>query len=176
VHGEHREHRTHSVAHTHSSGRTEWRTQTEEITVVDFDFRIDITPELRWHAVQWSVPDEQPAYRGKMFMEVDAVLMRSGSRYRDIEDSAGGMRRRWTATRREKKTAKAWEHERNARGLPPWVGPEAGGPLRSQLPIDEAEHAYKSSQTVRDWADEYCASPKILKEFTYSKVRSALSR
>lgn len=30
---------------------------------------------------------------------------------------------------------------------------------------------YKSSKTVREWADEYCASPKILKEFTYTKVR-----
>jgi hypothetical protein len=28
----------------------------------------------------------------------------------------------------------------------------------------------RSSKTLREWADDYCASPKYLKEFVYEKV------
>lgn len=156
---------------TDSQGHTHWRTETETITVVDFDFSVDITPHIPPTPVHWSVPDEQPAYRGSMYMEVDAVLMRRGTS-RDVEGGDGGRLKRWKATRQERKTAQAWAHERKARGLPPWIGPDAGWAPRSHLALD-ANHmnVCKSSQTVREWADEYCASPKTLKEFTYTKVR-----
>ena len=171
VHGEHKEHRTHSVPRTDSQGRTHWRTETEIVTVVDFNFFVDISRHIPPNAVHWSIPDERPAYRGKMYMEVDAALMRTGSQYRDVE--VGGHRlKRWKATRGERKIAQAWEHERKARGLPPWIGPDAGWVRRPQVALEAYQmNVCKSSRTVREWADEYCASPKQLKEFTYTKVR-----
>jgi len=79
------------------------------------------------------------------------------------------------AVKTELKSAKAWKVSRWQRGLPPWVGPGSvePGDLRSGAPATgtTAEaNVMKSSKTMREWADEYCASDKWLKEFTYEKV------
>ncbi len=52
------------------------------------------------------------------------------------------------------------------RGFPPWIGS-----LNAQREgtIDET-NVLKSSKSLREWADEYCASEKHLKEFVYKKV------
>lgn len=170
VHGEHQEHRTHSVPRTDAQGRTHWRTETETVTVVDFNFTIDISHHIPAAPIHWSVPDEQPAYRGEMYQEVDAVTLRPTPHANDLENGVGG-RKRLKATRKERKAARAWQHERRARGLPPWIGPDAGWVPRAQVAMNSSHmNVYKSSKTVREWADEYCGSPKILKEFTYTKV------
>lgn len=82
--------------------------------------------------------------------------------------------------RKEVKAAKKWEAERSDAGLPPWVRAMRDDAVRA---VDEDEEnavllqrqgptreVFKSSWTLRQWADDYCASPKHLKEFVYEKV------
>jgi hypothetical protein len=64
------------------------------------------------------------------------------------------------ATKEETLSFKAWEHERTEKGFPPWASRDGNQDL----------HVLQSSQTLRQWADEYCSSPKYLKEFVYEKV------
>ena len=178
LHGDHVEQRTRQVQRTDANGRTHWHTETDSTTVTDFDFQIDISHHIPTTPTHWTMPDSEPAYRGKMYQETDittqGVPMPGSS---DVE-VAGEQRVRRKATRLERKSAKAWNHERQIRGLPPWIGPEAGW----SLPIVRADtllhqtsaNVLKSSKTVREWADEYCASSKMLKEFTYEKVSAKL--
>lgn len=87
-----------------------------------------------------------------------------------VEAQIVGKARR-KANRHENKLSKAWEHERTERGLPPWIGNEYRwhGQQGDSVFLDEGS-GLRSSKTLRNWADEYCASPKHLKEFTYEKV------
>ena len=91
---------------------------------------------------------------------------------RDPETALPSGRR--DATKEEIKAAKERKKTRQACGLPPWVavGPESW--LQQQAP--ERAVVLESSKSLRQWADEYCASDKLLKEFTYTKVRSSVSK
>ena len=76
---------------------------------------------------------------------------------------------RQVAKRKEIKLHEEWEEYRKGLGLPPWVG-------RVDNTIFDGSSAdlygLKSSKTLRQWADDYCASPKKKKEFVYKKVLS----
>lgn len=93
------------------------------------------------------------------------------------EAAVGGFVRR--VTRAEIKSAKGWERERKAMGLPPWVAPwteqhNVTGEGEQSALLGErgrVRDVLNSSWTLRQWADHYCSSPKYLKEFTYEKVR-----
>ena len=74
------------------------------------------------------------------------------------------------ATKQEIKSARAWKESRGQRGLPPWVGPGSVQPGSVAAGVTAEANVMKSSKTMREWADEYCASDKWLKEFTYEKV------
>ena len=94
----------------------------------------------------------------------------------DVELGLTQTTERRKAKRHELKSAKSWKDSRWQKGLPPWVAPESfdRGSLRPHevsAATTEA-HVLKSSQTMREWADEYCRSDKWLKEFTYEKVCS----
>ncbi|KAF5374735.1 hypothetical protein D9758_000307 [Tetrapyrgos nigripes] len=69
-------------------------------------------------------------------------------------DTPVGLRK---ATRGERKHFNAAQKARLGNGLPPWHP-------------DDPLVASKSSKTPRQWADEYTASTKRLKEFQYDKV------
>ncbi|KAJ7900318.1 hypothetical protein B0H14DRAFT_2673209 [Mycena olivaceomarginata] len=144
--GTHTETRRRHVTHRTQDGRTQTRTESYTETVVDFDFEIDASHFSG--PVHWSVDDSEPAYRGGMVREVD---------------SPEGKRK---ATRAEVKLFKGWVDDRTARGLPPWVT----SPDAYAAGMSTNATVLKSSRTLRQWADEYCASPKHLKEFTYEKV------
>ncbi|KAJ6519792.1 hypothetical protein C8R45DRAFT_952748 [Mycena sanguinolenta] len=145
--GTHTETRRRHVTERNRDGRTRMRTESYTENVVDFDFEIDAS-HFAERPVHWSVDDSEPCYRGGMVREVDS---REGKR---------------KATRAEIKLFKGWVDDRTARGLPPWVtSPEAYAEAMSTNAT-----VLKSSRTWRQWADEYCASPKYLKEFTYEKV------
>ncbi|KZT30564.1 hypothetical protein NEOLEDRAFT_1144182 [Neolentinus lepideus HHB14362 ss-1] len=148
--GTHQETRTRWVHHTNQQGQTESRTETDTVTVTDFDFYIDIGRNIVSGPVHWSVGDNEPAYRGKMIKELDFP------------------HERCKATRAEKKFTDLWQKERTNKGLPPWIGPE----WRDRAGVDALREGrvLKSSKTLRQWADEYCASPKYLKEFQYQKI------
>ncbi|TFK57098.1 hypothetical protein OE88DRAFT_1619530 [Heliocybe sulcata] len=148
--GTHQETRTRWVHHTNDRGHNESRSETDTITVTDFDFYIDIGRHIVSGPVHWSVGDTEPAYRGKMVKEVDLPHERR------------------KATRAERKYTDEWQKSRARKGLPPWIGPEwrdiAGSDALGEVCV------LNSSKTLRQWADEYCASPKYLKEFEYQKV------
>jgi hypothetical protein len=134
---------------TYNGGQTKTETYTE--TVVDFDFSIDISQYLMT-PVNWTVSDNEPAYRGKMVRETE------------VQDGFTLNRRQ--TTRKEKKAAKKWREFKEQSGYPPWVqGDDLSGPQR--VPNDLV---VRSSRTFREWADEYCASDKMLKEFVFEKV------
>jgi hypothetical protein len=169
ISGTHKETRTRIVdSHPHHHGtnnrhaRIETRTETYTEVVVDFDFRIDLTPNIVTdpaHApVQWSAPDDEPAYRGKA--------------YQQVEDSSTpiGERKMRTPGRKERKGYKQWCKERDSKGFPPWIGSYSRIRLGSQGTQSEGAIQLKSSRTVRQWCDDYCASDKLLKEFIYTKV------
>ena len=75
--------------------------------------------------------------------------------------------------RKERKGYKLWCKERDTKGLPPWIGSYSRNPLAYRDISPEGEIQLKSSRTVRQWCDDYCASDKLLKEFVYTKVREA---
>lgn len=148
-HGTHDETHSRLVQRTDSRGRqhtdTEWYTE----TITDFDFKIECQVPPR--ATQWTVGDEEPAYRGRMYREVGPP---------------GGTTK---ADRGTTKQFKAWLAERPKRGLPPWVGSATYWADAAQHPRNA--DVLKSSWTLRQWADDYCRSRKIFKEFVYEKVR-----
>ncbi|RDB28470.1 hypothetical protein Hypma_015550 [Hypsizygus marmoreus] len=148
--GTHDEHRTRWVTEHHSSdGRHDTRLESYSETVTDFDFYIDIGPGFATKPIHWSVADDEPAYRGLMVREVESV----------------GHKR--VVKRAERKAYAKWSEEREAMGYPPWV---VGLDGWTEETAEANVVALRSSKSLRQWADEYCASPKLLKEFVYHKV------
>lgn len=144
--GTHDETRTRFVSKTDPQGRQNTETESYTETVTDFDFKINQPVPPR--ATQWTVADEEPAYRGRMSRELGLPG--------DTAKADSSTMRRF----------KGWRVERQKRGLPPWVGPD-DAPFRTSAVL-------KSSWTLRQWADDYCQSRNIFKEFVYEKVRLSL--
>jgi len=108
------------------------------------------------------VGDDEPAFRGKMVRESDIP----GSSLHSV-----GSSHRRRATRRETKRYLEWCRKRRQRGYPPWTKEEEDGvSFDGTMQSFEENMRLRSSKTLRQWADEYCASPKYLKEFVYHKV------
>jgi len=76
------------------------------------------------------------------------------------------------------KRFKAWRVVRQKRGLPPWMTPNDDDAYfrTSVVQPPYGMNVLKSSWTLRQWADDYCQSRNIFKEFVYEKVRPDLSR
>lgn len=124
-------------------------------TIIDFDFRVDLTQHLL-PVTHWTVADSEPAYRGKMV--------------REVEEQDGFSLQKRNATWEESKAIQRFRKHRVENGIPPWVEMEDNATVVHHRPSGSA---YQSSRTVRQWADDYCASDKLLKEFMYEKVRMA---
>lgn len=143
------------MSRTNNRGDRETRTEHYTETIVDFDFAIDVSAQVPARATQWTSGDEEPVYRGRMYREVGQSGMST------------------KADRATVKEFKKWLKEREQKGLPPWIGRvysrEEEGP-NMRVPMREMTDVLKSSWSLRQWADDYCASPKILKEFVYEKV------
>ena len=161
INGTHTEHRTRLVYRNRNEDRHHGRHHNESNvhhehyteTVTDFDFRIDLTHHLL-SVTHWTVADSEPAYRGKMV--------------REVEEQDGFSLQKRAATRKEGKVTDHLRKYRVENGLPPWVQMEESVVVAHHRPHGPV---YKSSRTVRQWADDYCASDKLLKEFMYEKVR-----
>ncbi|KAH8993645.1 hypothetical protein EDB86DRAFT_2929159 [Lactarius hatsudake] len=149
--GTHNEKRPHRVEKTDSEGRKYTDTEYDTETITDFDFTIEHRVPPR--ATQWTVRDDEPAHRGSMNQEVGPP---------------GDLTRANSAT---VASLRAWRVEQRSRGLPPWVAKER----LANFPIGAVEQprrvdVSRSSWTLRQWADDYCQSQKIFKEFVYRKV------
>jgi len=70
------------------------------------------------------------------------------------------------ANRQEMKRMSQWNQTRTNAGLPPWLRYTGG--LAEYFA--GGSRPMKSKLTPRQWADDYCASNKTLKEFTFRKV------
>ena len=100
--------------------------------------------------------------------------------YREIDSNINGYITSKPAPKEQVGFAKNWRYYRSRTGLAPWIGPKDGWQGNSEFQnriADEGEsqmpddaQILKSSRTLRQWADDYCASNKILKEFCYEKV------
>jgi hypothetical protein len=147
--GTHPEHRTRWITDGRDNSESESR-ETYTETVTDFDFCIDISPGPAALAgpVHWSVADFEPAYRGLMTLEVEEP---TGKR---------------AAKHAERKARVRESEQHRARGLPPWITSMD----HWSEGIRDDVRPLRSSKTLRQWADEYCASQKYLKEFVYKKV------
>ena len=86
---------------------------------------------------------------------------------REVEEQDGFSLQRRAATGKESEVIDHLRKYRVENGLPPWVQVEERVMAMEDRPIGPV---YKSSRTVRQWADDYCASDKLLKEFMYEKV------
>jgi hypothetical protein len=148
------EKRTRTVEKTDSEGRQ--YTVTEKYTDVVFDFDFKIECQVPPRATQWTVGDDEPVYRGGMYREVGPPGGTTSADYGTTEKF------------------EAWAAKRRKCGLPPWVG--RGPPNDRPDGTGVGQHprnadTLRSSWTLRQWADDYCQSPKIFKEFIYEKVR-----
>ncbi|EAU93131.2 hypothetical protein CC1G_12666 [Coprinopsis cinerea okayama7 len=134
------------------------------LTKTDFSFYIDVPlpAELASQGVQWSLSDDEPAYRGRSSREVEKD---------NKKDKASSSQ------------VKAYLKEREARresGLPPWAMnlPSDQLPIRGEG-MSEAKYieklwgleqnAWKSSKSLREWADDFCNASKSLKEFAFQQ-------
>ncbi|KAI1797930.1 hypothetical protein LXA43DRAFT_877356 [Ganoderma leucocontextum] len=163
--GTHTEHKTRTVYSRDGNGNYTHRTESYSETVTDFDFYVDLTPQIVYGPAHWSLPDAEPAYRGEMYMQVDSNELVA----HDPEEALPSGRRK--PTKEEQKAAQERKKLRKEHGLPPWVasGPESWF-QQSQSDTPQCPVVLQSSKTLRQWADEYCASDKLLKEFTYTKI------
>ncbi|PFH54451.1 hypothetical protein AMATHDRAFT_134053 [Amanita thiersii Skay4041] len=164
--GTHTETRYRYVTSRNSDGRSESHRESYTDTITDFDFYIDIHPPTPpsqseqsgnfCGPIHWSVADSEPAFRGRMVREIDLP-------------NAAGKRK---VGRQEQKQHDAWYTERASRGLPPWIGSAYRFRAQTNVVMQDLDDSFalQSSKTLREWADEYCASPKCLKEFVYKKV------
>lgn len=161
-----------------SNGHTITRSETYTETVTDFEFCIDIHPDhlktlegpkivqddVGFMPLHWSVGDDEPAFRGKMVREFEA----------SSPSPLVGPSRRRKASRKEVRRHREWVRKREETGYPPWMKEEQESlfvNLGTVQPFEE-DASLRSSKTLRQWADEYCESPKYLKEFVYRKVQA----
>ncbi|KAG9026032.1 hypothetical protein FRB95_009491 [Tulasnella sp. JGI-2019a] len=189
--GTHQETRTRQVLR--KNGNTEyWTTETYQVTITDFDFIIDLTglilPEPFGVPI-YLVGDRTAAYRGKTVKEVDEGPHKTPDG-KDLEMNQIGLGKelRRRAGDDEEVTAHARRERLKDVGLPPWVH-LSSEPLGTQAGVDgeATRHRFQygvhgavgtfddsglqpPSQSLREWVDEYCASPKMLKEFNFHKT------
>ncbi|KAH8835709.1 hypothetical protein DL96DRAFT_1575314 [Flagelloscypha sp. PMI_526] len=153
VQGSHDERRCRT---TRRNGKLETEEYNEKI--VDFDFRIDLSnyilssPENYGGPVYYSAADNEPCYRGAMVRQTRppwGPLQKSG--------------------RRENKAFQRWQKDNHMSGTPPWISGDRAWKSTeddSALPVA----GLCNSRTIRDWADEYCKSEKLMKEFVFEKL------
>lgn len=150
------------VTERDSQGHSRSRRETHTETVVDFDFCIDVHPEVAGGLgpIPWTVSENEPAYRGKMVREYEGfsspLLSVAPAKHKP--------------TRKERKQGQEWAKRRFLSGLPPWILQQDIEDGSVDILGSSQTDGLKSSKTVRQWADEYCASSKYLKEFVYEKV------
>ncbi|OAX44267.1 hypothetical protein K503DRAFT_789010 [Rhizopogon vinicolor AM-OR11-026] len=128
------------LVHSHHNGHAKMKSEQYTERITDFEFSIDVGQHIVGEPAHWSCADSTPAYRGRMYQEI----------------GIGKDKRK--AKKSEVKASKVWDSDRESRGFPPWIG------------LMHTSSVLKSSWTLRQWADDYCASRKYLKEFNYRKV------
>ncbi|KAG8988419.1 hypothetical protein FRB93_004107 [Tulasnella sp. JGI-2019a] len=189
--GSHQEKRTRQVLR--KRGNTEyWATETYQQTILDFDFVIDLTSNIIPEPLGvpiYVVGDRTATYRGKTVKEVDEGPHKNANG-RDLEMNQIGVGKELRRKAEEDEVDAA--HVRQERlknvGLPPWVrlpdellGTPAGidgeatrhrfqyGAHGADGTFDDSD-MQPSSQSLRDWVDEYCSGKKLLKEFNVHKI------
>ena len=188
--GTHTEQRTRVVTRE-ENGHTVRHTETYTVTVVDFYFLIDVSQYLLQEelgAPIWIVGDRDPAYRGEVKLQVDNTPLPPDASPKDLEKQRSDVaipRRR--TTEGEETAYAARKDRRRGAGLPPWAllpGEERGteaaldsegerraflGTAYSQFPGFDDVDLRPPSHSLRDWANQYIKSVKLLKDFKFRK-------
>ncbi|KAG8950036.1 hypothetical protein FRC04_008116 [Tulasnella sp. 424] len=195
-HGSHQEVRTRHVTRRDSNGHTYTATETYTETITDFAFEIDVTQHIlsepRGPPV-WIVGDREPAHRGDRKRQVDNTPYMVGDETSTTDLEAGkkamSTKSNWRrkATDVEKGSADGRKERRFTYGLPSWVllpGETRGTEANIEEPIarDVFQGAANTKlegiddfnlrppiRALRDWADEYTRSQRMLKEFVFAK-------
>ncbi|KAH9898349.1 hypothetical protein C8Q73DRAFT_684430 [Cubamyces lactineus] len=141
-----------------ADGTTKEIEQDVQQAVTDFDFIISAGQHICLGPIHWSVPDEQAAYRGQLYPEVDRA-----EQGHDPERGQVNTRRE-RASDEEIAAASQRIAYQQQHGLPPWSTAAGEG-----LTLPSTETTLRSSRSLREWAHEYCRSNKVLKEFRYEK-------
>ncbi|KAG8858766.1 hypothetical protein FRB96_004903 [Tulasnella sp. 330] len=154
-------------------------------TVTDFCFY------LRPHLLQRKPPifvvgDRIPAHRGRISKEIDAPVSEH-----DPEAGAGASGSQWRrkASQCERREAKENTARMSDQGLPPWALAQGRTPgVQASIESEQDRYFFQStargpagvswddsmlqppSKSLREWADDYCTSKKLLKEFNFDKV------
>ncbi|KAG9006998.1 hypothetical protein FRB93_008264 [Tulasnella sp. JGI-2019a] len=154
-----------------------------DVTVTDFRFYLE-PPLLNGPLPIFIVGEREVAFRGRIFKEFDAPPINEPS---SLEAGQGGSGSQWRrkAPRPKRKLADERAIRMTGLGLPPWTLAE-GEPPGTQARIESEEDRYRfqlasrgatndsdlqaPSKSLRAWADDYCASNKIMKEFNFDKV------
>ena len=96
---------------------------------------------------------------------------------KEVDTWNNGSHSKWDAPKDMRKRARQWDEHREKFGVAPWIqmpdGWEPGEHPRSAEDESQTFHELelmRSSLSLREWADDYCASNKHLKEFVYKKV------
>ncbi|KAG8868030.1 hypothetical protein FRB98_003855 [Tulasnella sp. 332] len=190
--GTHQETRTRQAQVPNGQGGTRSQTETYPVTITDFAFTINLTQCIISEPLGppiYIAGDRSAISRGKTHLEVDEAPTK-GADGKDLEMSQIqlGKQFRRKATSEEKDAADTRAHRLELVGLPPWVH-LPGEPLGTQATVDsdEARHRFQYSvhgvdqtfddsglqvpgENLRQWADEYCRSKKMLKEFNFHKI------
>jgi len=145
--GTHTERKHRLVRKEHGNNSSEWVREEYTETITDFSFGIDLSQWVSREPLHWTIPDSTPAYRGKMFKEID-----------------GAEGKRWP-TSQELALEEGWTKQRAEMGLPPWVDAQA----QSDSSRQGDGSPFKSSRSLREWADDYCRSEQHFKDFIYKK-------
>ncbi|KAG8994550.1 hypothetical protein FRB94_009797 [Tulasnella sp. JGI-2019a] len=181
---------THQETRTRSNGKG--GVETYYVTITDFDFVIDLTRHIiaePFGAPIFIVGDRDATFRGKTHKEVDEGPTKTPEG-KDLEASeiALGKQFRRKATGEEKDRSEERKNHLEGAGLPPWVH-LPGEPVGTQAGVDKDEarrrfqygvhgpdQTFDDSgvqpplQDLRQWAEEYCESRKMLKEFNFEKI------
>ncbi|KAG8854884.1 hypothetical protein FRB96_007284 [Tulasnella sp. 330] len=193
--GSHREWRTRKHIR-YEDGKTITSTETYSEMINDFDFTIEASEAILPGSITWLVGDREATYRGRKRLEVDntpIMVTEVEGQMVPMDLEAGNTGKRSTtwsrkATKSEKEASAVWRKRREDWGYAPWAlirgtirgtegcveSPEtryqlqyaANGPFGMS---DDGEIS-SPSKTLRQWTDEYCASPKLVKDFTFQKV------
>ncbi|KAG8771035.1 hypothetical protein FRC15_003660 [Serendipita sp. 397] len=127
------------------------------VTIVDFDFNIDLSQLLELDPIFYTVADSVPAYRGGMRMSAE-------------ENGPTNIERRRFVSGDEQDAQEAWLDDSERRGVPPWTIPPSKSHNQEEKNAERTAKPLASSRSFEDWLVDYCRSKRVIKDFKLSKV------
>lgn len=134
------------------------RIETYTVTIVDFEFSIDISSHLKKaKPIVYTVADHVPAFRGGMRMATEP-------------NGPTRIESRRMVTSDEQDIQESWEQETESVGRPPWISrPRDGGRSDEEAYVGLANKPLASGRSVEEWLTDYIQSRRVVKDFKVTK-------